>query len=63
MNSKYNAIIFFNPETAISPRKYRNISKLENFLNYAKKCGGWYVNLYNAKDRKFEARKYLKSDF
>ena len=63
MKQKYNAIIFFNPEMAITPRKYRNITQLENFLIYAKKSGGWYVNLYNAKDRKFELRKYLKNDF
>lgn len=63
MNRKYNAIIFFKPEMAILPRKYRNISQLEKFLIYAKKSGGWYINLYNAKDRKFEARKYLTNDF
>jgi hypothetical protein len=63
MQTKFNAIIFFSPEMAITPRKYRNISQLQNFLNYAKKSGGWYVNLYNAKDKKFEARKYLKNDF
>ena len=63
MKQKYNAIIFFSPEMAILPRKYRNITQLENFLIYAQKTGGWYVNLYNAKDRKFELRKYLKNDF
>jgi hypothetical protein len=63
MKQKYNAIIFFNPDMAILPRKYRNISQLENFLNFAQKSGGWYVNLYNAKDKKFEQRKYLKNDF
>ena len=63
MKQKYNAIIFFSPERAILPRKYRNITQLENFLIYAKKSGAWYVNLYNAKDRKFELRKYLKNDF
>jgi len=63
MPLKYNAIIFFIPGTTIMPRKYRNISQLENFLKYAAKSGGWYVNLYNAKDRKFEQRKYLRNDF
>jgi len=63
MTKKYNAIIFFDPITGINPRKYRNITKLQNFLNFALKSGGQYVNLYSALDRKFEARKYLKNDF
>jgi hypothetical protein len=61
MNNKktYNAILFFPPERGIRPRKYRNISKLDNFLKFARNSGGWYVNLYNAIDRKFEAREYV----
>jgi hypothetical protein len=55
----YNAIIFYAPEMGIKPKKYRNISKLDNFLKFARNSGGWYVNLYNAIDKKFEARKYV----
>jgi hypothetical protein len=52
-------IIFFKPESGIQPRKYRNINKVDNFLLFAQKCGGWYVNLYDKKTAKFEARKYV----
>ena len=61
MNEKqvFNAIVFFKPETGKKPRKYRNITKLPNFLKFALISGGWYVNLYNGKDKKFERREYL----
>jgi hypothetical protein len=55
----YNAIIFYAPEMGIKPKKYRNISKLDNFLKFALKDGGTYVNLYFAIDAKFSHREYL----
>lgn len=55
----YTAIIFFKPDTGIQPRKYRNINNIENMLKFALKSGGWYVNLYNKIDKKFERREYL----
>ena len=63
MNKLYTAIIFYDNEKGYRPRKYRNISNLENFLKFAKNSGGWYVNLYCKRTAKFEARKYLKNDF
>ena len=55
----YTAIIFFKPETGIPPRKYRNINNIQNMLKFALKSGGWYVNLYCKKTKKFEVREYL----
>lgn len=63
MGKLFTAIIFFKPERELKPRKYRNINNLENFLKFAEKSGGWYVNLYCKRSAKFEARKYLKNDF
>lgn len=62
MTKSYTAIVFFQDQET-KPRKYRNITRLENFLNFARKSGATYVNLYSTKDRKFEARKWLKNDF
>lgn len=59
MNRLFTGIIFFPPETQIPPRKYRNINNVQNFLKFALKSGGWYVNLYDKVSRKFEARKYV----
>jgi hypothetical protein len=56
----YTGIMFFMD--ARTPRKYRNIQNLENFLKFGLKSGGWYVNLYDKITGKFEARKYLKID-
>ena len=55
----YNAIIFFDPVTGIKPRKYRNISNMSNFLKFAQKSGGLYVNTYLAINKKFDGRKSL----
>ena len=55
----YTAIIFFKPDTGIQPRKYRNINNVPNFLKFALKSAGWYVNLYDKKTRQFEAREDL----
>lgn len=56
----FNAIIFFYPDLEIQPRKYRNISNMANFENFAQKSGGWYINVYFQKDRKFSHRIYLQ---
>ncbi len=53
----YTGIIFF--QDAQTPRKYRNISNLENLAKFGKKIGGWYVNLYDKKSGKFDHRMYL----
>ena len=59
MKRLFTGIIFFKPETGLPPRKYRNINNIENFLKFALKSGGWYVNLYDKVSRQFEARKYV----
>ena len=63
MKQIFTGIIFYDPQTNKRPRKYRNISHLENFLKFAQKEGGWYVNLYFKKDAKFSPRRYLRNDF
>ena len=63
MKPIFSAIIFFDPELNKMPKKYRNISNLENFAKFAQKEGAWYMNVYFKKDRKFSHRKYLKMDF
>jgi hypothetical protein len=47
-----SATIFFTPGT-LRPRKYRNISKKENFVDFAKKSGGIYVNFYDQKTKEY----------
>lgn len=54
-----SATIFFNPGT-LRPRKYRNISKQNNFLLFAKKSNGIYVNFYDQKTGVYLHRIYLK---
>lgn len=55
----YTAIIFFKPETGITPRKYRNVNNVENMLKFALKSGGWYVNLYLKQTKEFDRREYI----
>jgi hypothetical protein len=55
----YNAIIFFKPEKKLAPRKYRNIGSLDNFINFAKKSDGHYINFYHKKTKDFFCRKYV----
>lgn len=55
----YNAIIFFKEEKNLTPRKYRNINNIDNFINYAKKCDGYYINFYHKKNKIFFCRKYV----
>ena len=53
----YTGIIFF--QDAQTPKKYRNISNVENFAKFGKKIGGWYVNLYLKSSGKFDRRLYF----
>ena len=53
----YTGIIFF--QNAQTPRKYRNISNLENFAKFGLKLGAWYVNLYCKTSGKFDQRMYF----
>lgn len=59
MKKIFTGIIFFDPTTGINPRKYRNISNLSNFLKFAQKSGGVYVNLYFKDNKKFSHRESL----
>lgn len=53
----YTGIIFF--QDAQTPRKYRNISNIENFAKFGLKLGAWYVNLYCKTSGKFDQRMYF----
>lgn len=55
----YTAIIFFSEEKNIQPRKYRNINNLDNFMRFADKQGGLYVNFYFKKNKAFYCRLWL----
>lgn len=55
----YTGIIFFEDFKLISPKKYRNINDIDNFINFARKVGGDYVNLYEKKTRKYYCRVYM----
>ena len=57
----YTAIIFFEDHKEITPKKYRNIKRVENFIDFARKVGGHYVNLYEKKTRKFYCRVWLNN--
>ena len=61
--ASYSATIFFDPKMDRRPRKYRNITNLLKFADFAIKSGGWYMNIYDQKSGKFEFRKWLTSDF
>jgi hypothetical protein len=54
-----SATIFYQPGT-LRPRKYRNISKPDNFLIFAKKSNGIYVNFYDQKTKEYKHRVYLQ---
>lgn len=54
-----SATIFYEPGT-IRPRKYRNISRKENFVMFAKKTNGIYINFYDQKTKVYLYRIYLK---
>lgn len=54
-----SATIFYEPGT-LRPRKYRNISIKENFVMFAKKTNGIYINFYDQKTKVYLYRIYLK---
>lgn len=54
-----SATIFFTPGT-LRPRKYRNISRKNNFVMFAKKSTGIYINFYDQKTKQYLYRVYLK---
>lgn len=53
----FTGIIFF--KDGQTPRKYRNISNLENLAKFGLKIGAWYVNLYCKSSGKFDRRVYF----
>ena len=57
----YTAIIFFEDHKEITPKKYRNINRVENFIDFARKVGGHYVNLYEKKTKRFYCRVWLNN--
>jgi hypothetical protein len=57
--NKYNAIVFFKPETNKKVRKYRNISNLAGFIKFIQGLDAWYINFYDAKSRDFFKRLYI----
>lgn len=54
----YTAIVFF--EGRAMPRKYRNISNLNTFINFCRKINASYFNLYYKETKLFAERIYLK---
>ncbi|NDC96432.1 hypothetical protein EB077_14095, partial [bacterium] len=56
---KYTAILFFKPETGVTPRKYRNVT-LRTFAFFAQRTGAWYVNLYDPETKAFIRRLYVE---
>lgn len=54
----YSAIVFMLDNTPA--RKYRNISNINNFTNFARSIGADYFNLYEKTTRKFQERIYIK---
>ncbi|NDC56886.1 MAG: hypothetical protein EBZ69_08810 [Alphaproteobacteria bacterium] len=41
----YTAIVFFRPETGITPRKYRNVT-LRTFAFFAQRTGAWETKAF-----------------
>jgi hypothetical protein len=54
----YSAIVFMADNTPA--RKYRNISNINNFINFARSINADYINLYEKTTRKFQERIYIK---
>ena len=55
----YSAIVFFKDN--IQPiRKYRNISNINNFINFARSLDAEYFNLYEKTTRLYIERIYIK---
>jgi hypothetical protein len=62
MQNIYTAIVFFEPELNIPPRKYRKITNLNNFAIFSRKAGAKYINVYERKTRQFYCRLWLNND-
>jgi hypothetical protein len=43
----------------MKPRKYHNISKVDNFGIFCLNAGAWYINFYNSKTKEFIKRIYI----
>ena len=55
----YSAIVFWKDN--IQPiRKYRNISNINNFINFARSLDAEYFNLYEKTTRLYIERIYIK---
>jgi len=54
----YSAIVFMTDNTPA--RKYRNISNINNFINFARSINADYINIYEKTTRKFQERIYIK---
>jgi len=55
----YSAIVFFKDN--IQPiRKYRNISNINNFINFARLIDAEYFNLYEKDTKLYVERIYIK---
>ena len=55
----YTAIVFMK-DINEQPRKYRNISNLNNFRLFVDKINGSYYNLYDKTTKLFVERIYIK---
>jgi len=55
----YIAIVFWENKT-IPVRKYRNISNISNFINFARSINADYFNLYEKDTRLYVERIYIK---
>jgi hypothetical protein len=55
----YSAIVFWKDN--VQPiRKYRNISNINNFINFARTLDAEYFNLYEKTTRLYVERIYIK---
>jgi hypothetical protein len=59
-NQKLSATIFFQINSTLKPRKYRNISNKNSFIKFAESEGAWYINFYSQKTKEYLCRCYLK---
>lgn len=55
----YSAIVFWKDNNQ-PIRKYRNISNINNFTNFAKSLDAEYYNLYEKATRLYVERIYIK---
>lgn len=62
MKNIYSAIVFFEPELNISPRKYRKVTNLDSFADFCRISGAKYINVYEKPTKRFYCRIWLKND-